>query len=154
MRGRPSGRRVGHPAGGLPPLMRAAAVGAAGRAGAVQRLAVTPLTPASFAPFGQVVRAIDDHVEFGPDAAQLELSRGTPRFYIMRLPGRGLAFSQITHHKECTQCLGALGQEPWYMAVAPPGTTPGADTLRAFEVPPGTFLCAPCGAAGRRRAAA
>jgi hypothetical protein len=30
------------------------------------------------------------------------------RFYIMRLPRRGLKFHRITYHAQCTQCLGGL----------------------------------------------
>lgn len=30
------------------------------------------------------------------------------RFYIMRLPKRGLRFHRITYHAKCTQCLGGL----------------------------------------------
>lgn len=52
---------------------------------------------------------------FDAEDAQLDLSNGTPRFYIMRLPAKeqGLAFTQITHHKEVTQCLGSLTPEAW-----------------------------------------
>lgn len=31
-----------------------------------------------------------------------------PRFYIMRLPARGLRFHRITYHGKVTQCLGSL----------------------------------------------
>jgi hypothetical protein len=34
----------------------------------------------------------------------------------MRLDARdGLEFAQITHHKKTTQCLGALGDAPWWV---------------------------------------
>uniref|UniRef100_A0A453FV79 Uncharacterized protein n=1 Tax=Aegilops tauschii subsp. strangulata TaxID=200361 RepID=A0A453FV79_AEGTS len=37
-------------------------------------------TPESFAPFGQVIAASPDGDQFGPHDAQLDLSRGIPRF--------------------------------------------------------------------------
>ena len=42
------------------------------------------------------------------------------RFYIMRLPSRGVAFDRITYHAQVTQCLGGLGEQPWFLAVAEP----------------------------------
>ena len=53
--------------------------------------------------------------DFDTSDAQLNLSKGTPRFYIMRLPAKpdGLTFSQITHHKNVTQCLGSMTPAPW-----------------------------------------
>ena len=48
-------------------------------------LVAEPLTKEAFAPFGQIARAEEDGVEFGPDDAQLDLSRGTPRLYIICL---------------------------------------------------------------------
>eukprot|EP00238_Polyblepharides_amylifera_P008160 CAMPEP_0196584238 /NCGR_PEP_ID=MMETSP1081-20130531/46293_1 /TAXON_ID=36882 /ORGANISM="Pyramimonas amylifera, Strain CCMP720" /LENGTH=128 /DNA_ID=CAMNT_0041905375 /DNA_START=469 /DNA_END=855 /DNA_ORIENTATION=- len=78
---------------------------------------------------------------YGQDSAQLDLSQGTPRFYIMRLPARGLQFGNITHHKRVSQCLGGLSDKPWYMAVARSGLEePQEEDIEAFEVPPGTFI--------------
>uniref|UniRef100_A0A0D9V7G6 Ureidoglycolate hydrolase n=1 Tax=Leersia perrieri TaxID=77586 RepID=A0A0D9V7G6_9ORYZ len=77
-------------------------------------------TPESFAPFGQVIAATPDGDEFGPHDAQLDLSRGIPRFYIMRLEKRPLKFHTITHHASVTQCLGSIGGEDWYLGVARP----------------------------------
>jgi ureidoglycolate lyase len=85
----------------------------------VRPIAANRLTPQTFAPFGQVIAPIEDGVMFGPNDAQLELSGGTPRFYIMRLPRRGLRFKQITRHREVTQCLAAVGGKSWFIAVAP-----------------------------------
>ncbi|KAJ0983909.1 hypothetical protein J5N97_002265 [Dioscorea zingiberensis] len=75
-------------------------------------------TPTSFAEFGQVVSSSFDGKEFGPDDAQLELHRGTPRFYIMNLKDRELKFSMITHHASVTQCLGSVGGEEWYLGIS------------------------------------
>lgn len=64
----------------------------------------------------QFVEPIDDMKCFDKDDAQLQLAKGTPRFYIMRLPVKpsGLAFTQITHHKDVSQCLGSLTPDSWY----------------------------------------
>jgi ureidoglycolate lyase len=107
----------------------------------VRPIAANRLTPQTFAPFGQVIAPIEDGVMFGPNDAQLELSRGTPRFYIMRLPRRGLRFKQITRHREVTQCLAAVGGKSWFIAVAPPHgldnlqAQPALDDIKAFKIP-------------------
>ncbi|KAG1659300.1 hypothetical protein FOA52_003656 [Chlamydomonas sp. UWO 241] len=109
------------------------------------KLQAVKLTPETFAPFGQVIGATDDMKAFDSEDAQLELSRGTPRFYIMRLPRRGLTFSRITYHQQCTQCLGGLNPPGrWFMAVAAPSGSvaayPKQSDLTVFEVPHGTFI--------------
>lgn len=83
----------------------------------VKRKAVEA-TPETFAEFGQVISSSPDGDEFGPQDAQLELHRGTPRFYIMQLKGRALKFRTITHHASVTQCLGSVGGAVWYLGVA------------------------------------
>ncbi|KAI4373034.1 hypothetical protein MLD38_011203 [Melastoma candidum] len=77
-------------------------------------------TPESFQEFGQVIEASPDGEEFGPRDAQLDLSLGIPRFYIMHLEDRPLKFSNITHHASVTQCLGSIGGHAWYLGVAKP----------------------------------
>ncbi|CAJ1976803.1 unnamed protein product [Sphenostylis stenocarpa] len=84
----------------------------------VVTLKPTEATPSTFKDYGQVVEASPDGQEFGPHDAQLELSRGTPRFYIMHLENRPLRFSSITHHTNVTQCLGSVGGHAWYLGVA------------------------------------
>ncbi len=107
----------------------------------IRPIKVNRLTPDSFAPFGQVIAPVDDGGRFGPSDAQLDLSRGTPRFYIMRLPRRGLRFQQITRHRQVTQCLAAVGGKSWFIAVAPPGKVadpsalPALNDIRAFKIP-------------------
>jgi hypothetical protein len=54
------------------------------------------ITPESFRPYGQVIRASADGKSFDAEDAQLELSQGMPRFYIMRLQHRGRCFERIT----------------------------------------------------------
>ncbi|GFQ03558.1 hypothetical protein PHJA_002499600 [Phtheirospermum japonicum] len=87
---------------------------------AVIRLKPIEATPESFQEFGQVVEASPDGDEFGPRDAQLDLSYGTPRFYIMHLEDRPLKFSKITHHASVTQCLGSIGGHVWYLGVSKP----------------------------------
>lgn len=82
------------------------------------RLEAIEATPENFAEFGQVIEASPDGEEFGPHDAQLDLSHGTPRFYIMHLDKRPLKFASITHHASVTQCLGSIGGHPWYLGVA------------------------------------
>uniref|UniRef100_A0A2N9IJK0 Ureidoglycolate hydrolase n=1 Tax=Fagus sylvatica TaxID=28930 RepID=A0A2N9IJK0_FAGSY len=77
-------------------------------------------TPASFQEYGQVIEASPDGAEFGPQDAQLDLTRGIPRFYIMHIEDRPLKFSSITHHASVTQCLGSIGGHVWYLGVAKP----------------------------------
>ena len=90
------------------------------------------------------------------------------RFYIMRIPRRGLTFDRITYHAKVTQCLGGLSLEPWYLAVAAPSGSvdrsisshavsmlmssqistltpdycryPRAEDLQAFKIPHGKFV--------------
>jgi ureidoglycolate lyase len=104
-------------------------------------LPVHPLEPAAFAPFGQVVAPTVDGKSFDADDAQLELSRGTPRFYIMSLNHRDLTFRVITRHLAVTQVLASVGGKPWLIAVAPPDhpddptKMPDPKSIMAFRVP-------------------
>ncbi|MCD7467840.1 Ureidoglycolate lyase [Datura stramonium] len=102
-------------------------------------------TPETFKEFGQVIEASPDGEEFGPRDAQLDLSRGIPRFYIMQLKDRSLRFSKITHHANVTQCLGSIGGNVWYLGVAKPSIVDptdikGADIVQShcghFYLPP------------------
>lgn len=100
------------------------------------------ITPEAFQPFGQVIFPSGDDAAFGPADAQLELSQGIPRFYIMRLDHKGRHFSRITRHQACTQCLGALNGEEWLMAVAPPSAEnkPNPTAIKAFRIPGNCFI--------------
>ncbi|KAL2324749.1 hypothetical protein Fmac_023807 [Flemingia macrophylla] len=77
-------------------------------------------TPSTFKDYGQVIEASPDNQKFGPHDAQLDLSQGIPRFYIMHLENLALKFSSITHHANVTQCLGSIGGHVWYLGVAKP----------------------------------
>lgn len=104
-------------------------------------LSVSPISAEAFAPFGTLIAAAEDGKLFGPDEAQLELTRGTPRFYVMRLKRRDKAFTHITRHLAVTQCLASVGGKPWLLAVAPPADPDNPDgepdptAIRAFHVP-------------------
>ncbi|KAG8390668.1 hypothetical protein BUALT_Bualt01G0107500 [Buddleja alternifolia] len=105
-------------------------------------------TPETFKEFGQVIEVSPDGDEFGPHDAQLHLSNGVPRFYIMHIEDRPLKFSTITHHASVTQCLGSIGGHVWYLGVAKPSIvdpneikgTIGVDPVQShcghFYVPP------------------
>jgi ureidoglycolate hydrolase len=98
------------------------------------------ITPEKFHPFGQVIFADKDGKAYDTEDAQLELHRGIPRFYIMRLQNRGRKFSTITRHQKCTQCLGSLEGKDWLIAVASPSTKPDIDDITAFRVPGNCFI--------------
>ncbi|WJX20421.1 hypothetical protein P8452_09980 [Trifolium repens] len=88
----------------------------------VKVVTVKPIeaTPSTFKDYGQVIEPSPDHQGFGPHDAQLDLTQGIPRFYIMHLENRPLEFSNITHHASVTQCLGSIGGNVWYLGVAKP----------------------------------
>jgi ureidoglycolate hydrolase len=107
----------------------------------VRDLPARPITREAFAPFGDLIAPTDDGAPVGAQDARLDLSRGTPRLYIMRLRNRGLEFRQITRHRNVTQCLSALGGKSWLMAVAPPkslddpSAEPALEDIAAFAIP-------------------
>ncbi|CAN1174192.1 hypothetical protein LINPERHAP2_LOCUS31136 [Linum perenne] len=95
----------------------------------VKKMKLKPIeaTPESFKEYGQVIGPSPDGEEFGPQDAQLNLSEGIPRFYIMKLTNRPLGFSSITHHAKVTQCLGSIGGGAWYLGVAKPSIVAEVD---------------------------
>nr|XP_034593112.1 uncharacterized protein LOC117854958 isoform X2 [Setaria viridis]TKW17556.1 hypothetical protein SEVIR_5G375600v2 [Setaria viridis] len=60
-------------------------------------------------------------------------NHNTRRFYIMKLENQPLKFSSITHHANVTQCLGSIGGQDWYLAVAKPSLVDGASELSGQE---------------------
>lgn len=108
---------------------------------AVRELKVLDLTPDAFAPYGSVIPPMQDGTAFGPQDAKLDFGNGTPRFYAMRLPNRGLVVSRITCHRQVTQVLASAGGQSWLLAVAPPpaldveDAEPALDDITAFRVP-------------------
>ncbi|HBK07380.1 MAG TPA: hypothetical protein DDZ81_16260 [Acetobacteraceae bacterium] len=109
------------------------------------------LTRAAFAPYGTVVPPMEDGTAFGPLDATLRFGSGTPRFYAMRLPNRGLVISRITRHRQVTQVLASAGGLPWLIAVAPPPAVDADDAepdwrdIRAFSIPGNAAVMLACG---------
>ncbi|ARQ02784.1 hypothetical protein CAK95_06115 [Pseudorhodoplanes sinuspersici] len=100
-------------------------------------------TPQTFSRYGQVVMPMEDGLPFGPDDAQLDLSRGTPRFYSMQLFNRGTVFRHITRHRQVTQCLGSMLGTTWKIGVAEAddhSDTPRLETIATFLVPGDRFI--------------
>jgi ureidoglycolate hydrolase len=97
------------------------------------------LTSEAFAPYGEVLVAQEDGTPVTAAEQALDLSQGTPRFYVMRLGARRSAFTRITRHHSVTQVLAAVGGGPWWLGVAAPdagdGTAPTPGDIVAFEVP-------------------
>jgi ureidoglycolate hydrolase len=108
----------------------------------LRRLIAQPITVDNFRPFGQVIFPQSDDTAFGPADAQLTLNAGIPRFYIMRLHQRGTRFHTITRHCRCTQCLGSLEGQIWWLAVAPPSpaSAPKPEEVTAFQIPGNCFI--------------
>lgn len=108
----------------------------------LQTLSAQWITQASFAPYGELILPAEDGKPYDDTDAKLDLSQGTPRFYIMQLKHRGKQFHRITRHQLCTQCLGSLEGKTWLLAVAPPSSHPQPDSkqLKAFQIPGNCFI--------------
>jgi ureidoglycolate hydrolase len=108
----------------------------------LQQLPNQEITPTNFAPYGQVILPARDDKVFDISDAQLNLSNGIPRFYLMRLTQKGRRFNCLTRHSLCTQCLGSLGGKDWFIAVAPPSVSniPYLPDLQAFRIPGDCFI--------------
>ncbi len=107
------------------------------------QLQAQTITSEAFRPYGQVITPSADGKAFDLEDAQLELSQGIPRFYIMRLHRRGCRFHRITRHLKCTQCLGSLGGKEWLIAVCPPDSSmdvPNLQAIKAFRIPGDCFI--------------
>ncbi|MFT4267233.1 MAG: ureidoglycolate lyase [Xenophilus sp.] len=107
-----------------------------------QDLPIRPLSAEAFAPFGAVLAATEDGTPLTAAEALLDLSCGTPRFYVMRLHAKNeRTVRRITRHRRVTQVLAAVGGRPWLIAVAPPldvdaaEARPRLEDIRAFRVP-------------------
>ncbi|MBW4474402.1 MAG: ureidoglycolate lyase [Stenomitos rutilans HA7619-LM2] len=108
----------------------------------LKRAVVQQINPENFLPFGQMIAALDDHTPFSEKDAQLQIHKGIPRFYIMRLYQRGRKFHHITRHHFCTQCLGSLEGKDWLMGVAPPSLAkfPAWKDIVVFRIPGNCFI--------------
>lgn len=103
------------------------------------------LTQDSFKPFGWVIEPEVDGTPFDAAShAELQLSQGQPRFYIMRVPEeRGMTIYSITQHKQVSQCLGAAASSPhcWFLAVASPDLQhPSVHDVIVFQIPPSKIV--------------
>jgi ureidoglycolate lyase len=101
-------------------------------------LIAEPITAAAFSAFGKLIEAMPDGAPAGDVDRALDLSSGTPRFYIMALTHRPLTVSRITRHGEATQVLASVGGATWLLAVAPPTpgeAAPDPEAIRAFVIP-------------------
>lgn len=107
-----------------------------------QQLLAQEITPENFRRYGQVIFPTEDGKSYSVEDANLALTNGQPRFYIMRLNLRGRKFHKITRHVQCTQCLGSLEGKEWLMAVAPPseGNEPALEEMAAFRIPGNCFI--------------
>ena len=107
-----------------------------------QKLLALDITEKNFCEYGQLILPTPDGKAFDQGDAQLDLTSGIPRFYIMNLKHRGRKFHRITRHVQCTQCLGSLKAKDWFLAVAPPTqqTKPEIAKLKAFRISGNCFL--------------
>ena len=98
-------------------------------------------TPEALAPYGTLIQPGEDGTPFGAGDAMLELGRGTPRLYIMRLTKRPLLVRGITRHVRVTQCLAATMGGSWFVCLgAPrdidvPDAQPDPDAIECFRIP-------------------
>lgn len=102
-----------------------------------------PVTSANFSPFGELIPPSQYGKAFSNDEAQLDLTGGQPRLYIMRSPYHGTEFRVITRHRRVTQCLGARNDRDWFIAVAPPddnAPSPDLEAIQAFWIPGDTAI--------------
>lgn len=98
-------------------------------------------------PFGQLITESLDGDIFDPSKtdADLDLSKGIPRLYLMKLTGgRPLRVDRMTRHRAVTQCLGALGlhdkESSFYLCLHEPTETPTLSGLVVLKFPPRQFI--------------
>ena len=142
-------RRPPHP---LPCVLGGAELGSSSSSSPVPvsvSLHVTAITSkseaAAFQPFGQVVWPEEDGTPYEVPLydASLDLSAGQPRFYMMRIPPRGLEMDRITYHADVTQCLASMQDSTWHLVVAEPSDLskpPTAEQLHAFAFKGGCIV--------------
>jgi len=108
----------------------------------IQTISAELITQDAFSPYGDLVLPSPDGKSDDKINAQLDLTQGQPRFYIMQLQRRGKQFHRITRHQLCTQCLGSLEGKTWLLAVAPPSedSKPNSQQLKAFQIPGNCFV--------------
>jgi ureidoglycolate hydrolase len=108
-------------------------------------LKAEPATAENIAPFGTLIEPGEDGTPYGAADAPLELGRGTPRLYIMRLTHKPLLVRGITRHSKVTQCLAAMGGHDWFVCLAAPRDAdapeePELEAIRCFRIGGGVAL--------------
>jgi ureidoglycolate hydrolase len=101
------------------------------------------ITKENFTLFGQFILPCDNRKPFSEDDAQLDITRGTPRIYIMELPYKPLEFNKISRHINCSQCLGSSDNQEWYIAVCPANNSaniPDLSEIKFFIIPPNSLI--------------
>ncbi|MDX2255327.1 MAG: ureidoglycolate lyase [Pseudanabaenaceae cyanobacterium bins.39] len=102
-------------------------------------LPVQSISEIAFRPYGQVIFPCDDGKAFDMQDAQLHLE-GIPRFYIMRLAKNAPQFRRLARHRQCTQCLGSVGGQEWFMAVAAPSDHLEISQIEVFRIAGNCFI--------------
>lgn len=109
----------------------------------MSRLAVEPLTAATFAPFGEVVETgsrselINDGTarQFA-DLATVDVAAegGKPRVSLYRAQAQSwpLPIAMLERHPLGSQLFMPLSREPFLVVVAPPAAVPAPSAVRAF----------------------
>jgi ureidoglycolate hydrolase len=101
------------------------------------------ITAANFANFGEYSTARGNRKNQGDIDVELDIKRGIPLLYIMRLDWKPLEFSQISRHLNCSQCLGSAEGDTWYIAVCPAdndSNIPDLSKIKLFLTPPKSFI--------------
>jgi ureidoglycolate hydrolase len=112
------------------------------------RVPVEDVTPATFRPYGEIIEprnALGQFIdkpydpETSAEEAQLVLTNGRPRLWIMELNKIGVSFTKIARHRRVTQCLGSLEGKDWFIAVSAPGNSgdearPQLEEIRGFRI--------------------
>lgn len=106
---------------------------------------MVPLTPAAFAPFGEVIEASDEVQHFTINAGNTERYHDLARIEpgpagrviasIFRGQPRALPFAvqMMERHPLASQAFIPLSGKPYLVVVAPAGDAPGVDDLRVFR---------------------
>jgi ureidoglycolate lyase len=98
-------------------------------------------TPEALSRYGTLIEAGADGTPFGDADARLELGRGTPRLYIMRLTHRPPRIAAITRHRAVTQCLAAMKGAAWFIGLAASidpddaAEEPDPAAIEVFQIP-------------------
>ena len=113
-------------------------------------LPIEPLTAEAFRPYGEVIEAGAAATQYAinrgnavryHDLARLDLGAegGRPTLSLFRAKPQALPLQLLVveRHPLGSQAFMPLGQHPYLVVVAPPGTPPQPDALRCFRAQPG-----------------